>query len=83
MLHISSTGLTGKYIIIMNATKRRGRKNAFCMCMCACTCALTVLSGHDDDGNQQAKAQHEQADGGKPVRLGNDQWANWSESGTN
>lgn len=51
--------------------------------MCSNMCILTVLSGHDDDGDQQGGAQQDQADGGEAVRLGNGQWATWSESRTN
>lgn len=46
-------------------------------------CVLTVLSRDDDDGDQQGGAQRDQAEGGEAVRLGDSQWANWSESGTN
>lgn len=46
-------------------------------------CVLTVLSRDDDDGDQQGGAQRDQAEGGEAIRLGDRQWANWSESGTN
>lgn len=46
-------------------------------------CVLTVLSRDDDDGDQQGGAQRDQAEGGEAIRLGDSQWANWSESGTN
>lgn len=69
-IYISYNGLNSKYVIIS-------------VCVHACMCVLTVLSRDDDDGDQQGGAQHDQAEGGEAVRLGDSQWAKWSESGTN